>query len=315
MTLLRIMFAAPLLAAVLTFGSGAASAQALVKLNVATTPNDSGAEVYYAADMGFFKKAGFDVEITTLNNGGIIAAGVAAGTFDVAQAALSSVASAHERGINFVVIAPAALYVADRPTSGLIVAKNSPIQSAKDLNGKTIAVNGLFNVTQVGPEAWIEQNGGDLASVKFIEMPFADMPGALAAGRIDAAQISEPALDAATKTGARMLAPAYDAIAKRFLLAGWFSTSAWADAHPDLARKFNAVMIETARWANANPALSAKILEKYTKLPVSPTMSRVLYPERALASEAQPLIDASARYKALKNTFPASEIFARTLKQ
>jgi NitT/TauT family transport system substrate-binding protein len=315
MTLLRMMFAAPLLATVLSFIPFAVDAEALVKLNVATTPNDSGAEVYYALDMGFFKKAGFDVEITTLNNGGIISAGVAAGTFDVAQAALSSVASAHERGVNFVVIAPAALYVSDRPTSGLIVAKDSPIKTAKDLNGKTIAVNGLLNVTQVGPEAWIEQNGGDLVSVKFIEMPFADMPGAVATGRIDAAQISEPALDAATKSGSRLLAPAYDAIAKRFLLAGWFSTTAWADAHPDLARKFNAVMIETARWANANPAASAKILEKYTKLPVSATMSRVLYPERAIMSEAQPLIDASARYKALKKTFPASEIFAKTLQQ
>lgn len=304
---------APLIALLLLGAAASGSAQTLTKLNVATTPNDSGAEVYYAVDMGFFKKAGLDVEITTLNNGGIIGAGIASGQFDVAQASLSSVAAAHERGLNFVVIAPAALYVADRPTSGLIVAKNSPFATAKDLNGKTIAVNGLFNVTQVGPEAWIEQNGGDLTTVKFIELPFADMPGALAAGRIDAAQISEPALDAATKTGARMLAPAYDAIAKRFLLAGWFSTAAWVDAHPDLARKFNAVMIETAKWANANPALSAKILEKYTKLPVSATMVRVLYPERTVVSEAQPLIDASARYKALKKTFPAIEIFAKTL--
>jgi NitT/TauT family transport system substrate-binding protein len=286
------------------------SAQTLVKLQVATTPNDSGAEVYYAQDMGFFRKAGLDVEITTLNNGGIISAGVAAGTFDVAQAAISSVASAHERGVNFVIIAPAALWVSERPTSALVVAKNSTIASAKDLDGKTVAVNGLFNVTQVGPEAWIEQGGGNLASVKFLELPFADMPGAVAAGRIDAAQISEPALDAAVKAGGmKAIAAPYDAIAKRFLLAGWFSTTTWAAQHPDLAKKFAAAILETARWANANPVASGKILEKYTKLPVSPTMARVLYPERMIPSEAQPLIDASARYKALRKTFPASEIF------
>ena len=74
-------------------------------------------------------------------------------------------------------------------------------------------------------------------------------------------------------------------------------------------KKFAAAMLETARWANANPVASGKILEKYTKLPVSPTMARVLYPERMIPSEAQPLIDASARYGALKKTFPASEIF------
>jgi NitT/TauT family transport system substrate-binding protein len=303
MLLLRTLIVVLLLAA-------PASAQTLVKLQVATTPNDSGAEVYYALDMGFFKKAGLDVEITTLNNGGIISAGVASGTFDVAQAAVSSVASAHERGVNFVIIAPAALWTSDRPTSALVVAKNSPIANAKDLDGKVIAVNGLLNVTQVGPEAWIEQGGGNLASVKFLELPFSDMPGAIAAGRIDAAQISEPALDAAVKAGGmKAIAAPYDAIAKRFLLAGWFTTTAWAQQHPDLARKFAAAILETARWANANPELSGKILEKYTKLPVSPTMARVLYPERMIPSEAQPLIDASARYKALRKTFPASEIF------
>jgi NitT/TauT family transport system substrate-binding protein len=303
MTLLRTLLALLLLA-------GPASAQTLVKLQVATTPNDSGAEVFYAQDMGFFKKAGLDVEITTLNNGGLISAGVAAGTFDVAQSAVSSVASAHERGINFVIIAPAALWTSDRPTSALVVAKNSPLASAKDFDGKTIAVNGLRNVTQVGPEAWIEQGGGNLASVKFLELPFADMPGAVAAGRIDAAQISEPALDAAVKAGGmKAIAAPYDAIAKRFLLAGWFSTTVWAQQHPDLVKKFAAAMLETARWANANPVASGKILEKYTKLPVSPTMARVLYPERMIPSEAQPLIDASARYGALKKTFPASEIF------
>ena len=286
MTLLRTLLALLLLA-------GPASAQTLVKLQVATTPNDSGAEVFYAQDMGFFKKAGLDVEITTLNNGGLISAGVAAGTFDVAQSAVSSVASAHERGINFVIIAPAALWTSDRPTSALVVAKNSPLASAKDFDGKTIAVNGLRNVTQVGPEAWIEQGGGNLASVKFLELPFADMPGAVAAGRIDAAQ--------------RRLQR--NPIAKRFLLAGWFSTTVWAQQHPDLVKKFAAAMLETARWANANPVASGKILEKYTKLPVSPTMARVLYPERMIPSEAQPLIDASARYGALKKTFPASEIF------
>jgi NitT/TauT family transport system substrate-binding protein len=303
MTLVRTLLVLLLLAAPV-------SAQTLVKLQVATTPNDSGAEVYYAADMGFFKKAGLDVEITTLNNGGLISAGVAAGTFDVAQAAVSSVASAHERGINFVIIAPAALWTSDRPTSALVVAKSSPLVNAKDFDGKTIAVNGLRNVTQVGPEAWIEQGGGNLASVKFLELPFADMPGAVAAGRIDAAQISEPALDAAVKAGGmKAIAAPYDAIAKRFLLAGWFSTTAWAQQHPDVAKKFAAAILETARWANANPVASGKILEKYTKLPVSPTMARVLYPERMIASEAQPLIDASARYGALKKTFPASEIF------
>jgi NitT/TauT family transport system substrate-binding protein len=260
--------------------------------------------------MGFFKKYGLDVTIATLNNGGIIASGVSSGEFDVAQAALSSVASAHERGVPFVIIAPAALWTSSRVTSALVVASDSTIASAKDLEGKIVAVNGLQNVTQVGPEAWIAQNGGDPAKVKFIELPFAEMTPALLAHRIDAAQLSQPALDEALHANARVLAPTYDAIAKEFLLAGWFTTPAWVQAHPDAAKRFTQAILDAARWANANPALSAKILEKYTKLPVDPGTPRVLYPERTRLDEAQPLIDASAQFHALSKSFPAREIFA-----
>jgi NitT/TauT family transport system substrate-binding protein len=297
-------------AALLLAGSRGARADAPIPLRVATTPNDSGAEVYYAQDMGFFKKYGLDVTITTLNNGGIIASGVSSGSFEVAQAALSSVASAHDRGVPFVIIAPAALWTSARVTSALVVAGDATIQTAKDLEGKIVAVNGLQNVTQVGPEAWLAQNGADPAKVKFIEMPFAEMTPALEAHRIDAAQLSQPALGEALRAGGRILAPTYDAIAKQFLLAGWFSTPAWVQANPDAAKRFTAAILETAKWANANPALSAKILEKYTKLPVDPGTPRVLYPERTRLEEAQPLIDASAQFHALSKTFPAKEIFA-----
>lgn len=283
--------------------------QSLIPLRVATTPNDSGAEVYYGVDMGIFKKYGLDVTVTTLNNGGIIASGVASGTFDIAQAAVSSVAAAHERGVPFVIVAPAALWTTSRITSALVVAGDAKIASAKDLSGKIIAVNGLQNVTQVGPEAWIAQNGGDLASVKFIEMPFAEMTAALQSHRIDAAQMSQPALDEAQRAGAKVVAATYDAIAKQFLLAGWFATPAWVAGHADATRRFSQAILETARWANANPAASAKILEKYTKLPIDPGTPRVLYPERMRPEEAQPLIDASAKFHALRSAFPAREIF------
>jgi hypothetical protein len=35
---------------------------------------------------------------------------------------------------------------------------------------------------------WVDQNGGDLATIKFAEMAYSTMTGALAAGRVDAAR-------------------------------------------------------------------------------------------------------------------------------
>ena len=52
----------------------------------------------------------------------------------------ASLAAAVERGLPFALIAGAGLYSTAKPTSMMIVAKNSPLKTAKDLSGKTVAV-------------------------------------------------------------------------------------------------------------------------------------------------------------------------------
>lgn len=284
-------------------------ADTLPTLRVATLPNDSGAQVFYAADMGFLKKVGLNIKVTMLNSGSIISSGVASGSFDIGQSALSSLASAHERGVPFVIIAPSGLWSSDHVTSALVVPKDSPIRSARDLAGKTIAVNALMTVTQFGPQAWIEKNGGDPSSVKFVEMPFPQMPTAVAAQRVDAAEMTEPFLAEARANGERVLSAPYDAIAKEFVLGAWFSTSQFAKTHPADVSKFHEAMMEAGRWANTHHAESARILEKYTKTHVPSAMPRVAFPTRSDPAQAQALIDVSARYHGLKTAFPAADLY------
>lgn len=303
----RVLVAALLLAA---GGASAVTAQQQPVLRVATTPIDIGGQVLWAKDEGFLKKAGVDADVSLINNGAAIAAAVASGAVDIGQANLVSLATAHERGLPFVLIAPGGFYTSTEPTTALVVAKSSPAKTAKDLSGKTIAVSGIKNITQVGASAWLDQNGGDVGSVKWIELPFPQMAPALAAGRVDAAVIAEPELSGATSRDARVLAPVYTSIAKDFLIGAWFARADWAKAHPDLVKRFAAAIAETSRWANAHHAESAKVLEKYTKQPISPNIRRVRWAERLDAADVQPLIDASAKYKVIKAPFPAAEFIA-----
>ncbi|HXP92824.1 MAG TPA: ABC transporter substrate-binding protein [Candidatus Binatia bacterium] len=280
------------------------------KIRVATSPNDSGAEAFYAQDMGFFKKAGLDVEVIAIGNASLIHSGVLSGSIDIGSTSMPPAALAHERGLPYVLIAPGAVYSSRTPTSALVVAKNSPIKTASDLNGKTIGVRDLTNVGSVATEAWIDKNGGDARSIKFVELPDSAAAPAVVQGRVDAASIAEPFLDEALKLDTRVLAPTYSAIANEFMIGAWFSTLDYAKAHPDIIRKFAAVVLETARWANKNQARSAQILAKYAKVTVSSTMARVGYAERLAPSQIQPLIDAAARYGTIKASFPASDLFA-----
>ena len=156
---------------------GAAIAQTLPTVKVATTPIDVGAEVLYAKDMGFFQKHGLNVDVQFIDNGAAIASAVASGAIDIAQGNVVTLATAHDKGLPFVVVAPAALYSSTAPTSALIVAANGPVKSAKDLNGKTIGITGVKNITQIAAMAWLDQNGGDSSTVKFIELKFSEMAG------------------------------------------------------------------------------------------------------------------------------------------
>jgi NitT/TauT family transport system substrate-binding protein len=107
-----------------------------------------------------------------------------------------------------------------------------------------------------------------------------------------------------------MIAPVYNAIANDFLLGAYFTTSAYAQAHPEVVRAFVAALAQSARWANANPRRSAAILAKYAKSHVDPAMPRVVYTDKPAAAMVQPVIDAAATYGQLTATFPAADLFA-----
>ena len=278
-------------------------------LKVATIPIDTGAEAFYALDQGFFKKAGLDVSIERITNGPAIAAAVASGAVDVGFSNLVSLAIAFKKGVPITLIAPAGMYSSKAPTTTCVVALNSPIKTAKDLNGKIFATNGLKNIGEFGPRAWIDKNGGDSSTVKFVEMPFPDMAGALTQGRIDAAVMAEPTMSE-SKGLTRFLSDCYDGIGSNYMIGAYFATTAWASAHPDLVRKFQTAIRDTAQWANKNSAASAVILARESKMnpEIAAKMYRAVYPERLEAGTIQPVIDITAKYGALPATFPATDM-------
>lgn len=284
-------------------------ARAADALHVATIPLDAGAEVYYALDNGYFRDAGIDATVEPIPSGPAIASAVASGAVDIGFSNLISIAAAYKRNIPFTLVAPGSLYTASIPTSVLMVPKNSPVKTAKDLNGKTLGVNGLKSITQYAPELWIDKNGGDSSTVKFVEMTFPQILDALAASRIDAAIVADPFI-AQAKDTARILADAYDAIGQRYVIGCWFTTTQWLASHQDLAKRFAQVIARTAQWANANKPASGLILAKYAKMSpeAAAKMLRVDYAPHFVTSEMQPVIDLAARYGGLPATFPADNL-------
>lgn len=285
-------------------------AQTNATIHIAVSPIEAAAEVYYAKDMGFFAKAGIDADIQQMPGGSAIAAAVVSNAVDIGFDTVDSLAEAHQKGIPLIIVAPTHEYLspATTRTQGLFLPANSTIRQAKDLNGKIIAISTLHSLAETGARVWIDENGGDSTTVKFIEIPFSASPAALARGSVDAVWVVEPFIGAARQNG-RVLAYGFDGISKHFIVGAWVTTLQWAKDHPDLAKRFAAVIRETALWANKNPAQSGAILAKYTKIDpaVIATMARTHYADQLTPGLMQPLIDVSAKYNSFAS-FPAQEL-------
>jgi len=287
----------------------------LTGIRVATPGQDSGALAGYAQEMGYFGKAGLDAQVTRLAKGGgaVVIAAVAGGSYDFGHADLTALCAAYEHGIPVTLLSPSVLYLSAIPTPALIVAKNSPVRSAKDLDGQTIATASLVGVNTMAAEAWLAANGVDPTRVRFIELAQPEMGTALERGTIAAAALAEPNITVAIARGqARLFARIYDSIGTRLMLAAWFSTTDWVKRNGPTAKAFVAAMHDAAGWANnpRNHARSALILQKEDAIPddVLQSMMRVSYATTFDESTMQPLIDAAAKYKIIPSTVRARDL-------
>lgn len=285
------------------------SAQQRNRVRLAAVPIDASGEAYYAADLGYFKEAGLDIDLISMVNGGVIAPAVSSGSVDIGSSNIVSLATAHEHGIPFVIVAPAALYTSNTTTMGVIVAKGSSITTAAALSGKTVAIDSLKGIAYVTFAAWVDKNGGNLSAIKFVELQMAQQPAALSAGRVDAGIVAEPFLSNALDTSS-MLTKLGDDVAHTFLIGAYFTTLAYAQAQPNIVRAFSNVIIKTGRWANAHESAAQTLLQKYSKTKPLPGTVHAVFPDQPDIAYAQPLIDAAAKYGVLNKSFPVAEMSA-----
>jgi NitT/TauT family transport system substrate-binding protein len=294
-------------------GSPTTAADALLPLNLGTLGGDATAEGFYAQDLGFFKAAGLDVKMTVMLNGAALTSAMSSGALDIGVSSVGVVAMAHEHNLPVRFVAPAAVYTNKARTTMLMVPLDSTARTGADLNGQVVAVNGIKDLTQFTSAAWIDKNGGDVRTVKFIEIPFSEMATALQQHRVAAALMTEPFASAA-KAVARVLGNAGAAVADKYLVMGWFAQDTWSAQNGETIRRFRAAIAKAGVWGNAHPDESAAILARYSKMSVETirTMARAKYDTTGTLDPAliQPVIDAAAKYGSIANSFPAAELIA-----
>ncbi len=265
----------------------------------------------YAIGSGMFKRAGLNVEFEKLAGASVVAAALAGGSLEVGKASTTGVVTAYAKGLPFTVLGSIANYDPEHRDTALLVASKSPIHSAKDLVGQTLAAVSLQDQGALSTFAWLAQRGVDYHTLKFVEISASASLAAMDDNRIVASAIYEPYLSADLATGrVRLLGYPFDGYATHFSEAVLFANVNWVNGHRDLVERFLRVEAESTAYVGSHESEVVPMLAQFGGMDLS-TVQKINHPARATAispSDIQPVIDALVKYNVIPKAFPAQEM-------
>lgn len=234
-------------------------------VKVGVIPTASFAPLYIALEKGYFDEYGIKVETQVVQNAAAIAPSVLNGQLQFGTAAASPFIGAVSKGLPLKAVANSSSNSTDgSDETSLMTSPDSAIKRPKDLEGKTVAVNGLAALPHVAAMEVIARDGGDPSKVTFVAMPFPDMVGALGQGRIDAAALAEPFYSQSREAGDRQIstlyATAFDPGATTTL---FFTAQPFIESNPELVENFSRAIERASNDAREDPQLVREVLVKY----------------------------------------------------
>jgi NitT/TauT family transport system substrate-binding protein len=227
------------------------------------------APIYLGKQKGFFSNRNIDLTLTTAQGGAAILPAVLSGQYQFGFSNTISLLLAKSQNAPVKVVSNGnnSTGVDGKDFAGLFVRADSPVQSPKDLAGKTVAANTLKNIVETSVRASVRKDGGDAAAVKFTELPFPEQVAALQAGRVDAIFVVEPFQQTAVAAKARKIASSYVDAAPNLTVAMYFTSQQLIDSNADLVTRFTEAMKESLAYADAHPEEVRNALGTYTKIP------------------------------------------------
>jgi NitT/TauT family transport system substrate-binding protein len=224
------------------------------------------AGLYVALERGYFAQEGLTIELTPMSGGATILPAVASGSLDVGFSNVLSAILARANGFDLVIIAHVENEDAASRTHRLIVRGDAPIQTARDVEGKIVAVNTLNNIEHLMTQKWLENNGADPTRVRFTELPFPEMPPALQQKQVDVLVTSEPYGTIALSQGGRVLAEQYVETVPETAIASFVATERWVKANPETLQRFIRAYRRGAEEAARDLNAQRAVIPKYTRL-------------------------------------------------
>jgi NitT/TauT family transport system substrate-binding protein len=261
---------------------GAAGKPATLKVGV--IPIADVAPLYVGMEQGFFKQEKLTIKPSLAEGGAAIVTGTVSGSFDIGFSNTTSLIIAQTKKIPLQIIAQGVLG-AQKPVPkqawDAVLVKDPQIKTAKDLEGKTIAVNTLQNVGPLTINRALEKHGADYKKVKYTEIPFPEANQALQSGRVDAAWVVEPFVAQGKGQGSRPIFYPFEETAPGLTVATYFATKEYIEKNPDVVDRFTRAINKSLEYTQKHPEAVRKVVLDYTEIPAAAAKSMNLPQWRA----------------------------------
>jgi NitT/TauT family transport system substrate-binding protein len=250
-------------------GGDTTAAEELTTIEVGVVPVVDVAPLYLGIQQGFFEEEGLDVQPAIAQGGAAIIPAVVNGDQEIGFSNIVSLLIGQIEGLPVQVISQG-IQATDEPdndTAAIAVPADSDIQEPADLEGKTIAINTLRNISELTVKAALDGEGVDTSTLNFVEVPLPDMVGQLEAGQVDAAGLVEPFITTGKGAGHRMII--YDRVATEpeMTVATYFTSTQFLESDPDVVEGFVRAMNRSLEYATENADQARQAIAEYTEIP------------------------------------------------
>ena len=275
-------------------------------LVIAAVPTASSAGLYIAQQEGFFRQAGLNVKIRSVRSDATVTSDLLNGSIDVLNGAYPGFIAAQVHGTGrFHILADG--YAGAPNVDEIVVLPSSGLTSARQLAGRTIAVNALDSIAALLVSSTLESVGVPPSKVHLVAMPFPAMPAALRAHRIDAAYEAEPYLsEAEAQAGAENLIDVNGGATQNFAIDGYVATVRWCQRYPKTAAAVARAIDRGQALADTDRPLVQSVLQKYASISEQTAAIMALgdFPTDVDAAHLQRVPDLMQSFGQLNPRFP-----------
>ena len=250
-------------------GGGGGGDGGVTRVQVGTLPIANAAPMYIGMEKGFFLEEGLGIEPQMAQSGNELITGLVGGDNHFVFLGYTTVIIARSRNlpVQAVVNADNAASTPEDEWQYVMSKKGSSVREPKDLAGKTVGINALKGVAEVGLKAALEKNGVDPASVKLLEVPFPESPAALDRGRVDAVWAPEPFLTQILEAGGNeVLAPILE-LGKEFVNGTYATSEQYIAEDGDVVERFARAMNKSTQYATDHPDGARASIPEFTQIP------------------------------------------------